>query len=158
MVDFFSRHTIAHHEFGLTNEVFQLVCQSFFLPEFDLFASSEMHVVEKWASYCWTNDAKAGDAFLMKTWPQRSYIFPPIPLLNEVVSRLVDQQDLEFILLAPISSHNPPMWYPLLMDLVSEEPLILGRISEVCHLQTGKAPETPGYLAAFARCKSSKRC
>ena len=158
MADFFSRHTIAHHEFGLTYQVFQLVSRTFFLPEFDLFASSKMHVVKKWASYCWTSDATAGDAFLMKSWPQRSYIFPPLPLLNEVVARLMKQEDLDFILLAPASSHNPPMWFPLLMDLVSEKPLVLGKFSEVCRLDTGKPPEIPGTLAAFARFRSSKGC
>ena len=157
MADFFSRHTIAHHEFGLTYQVFQLVSRTFFLPEFDLFASSKMHVTRKWASYCWTSDATAGDAFLMKTWPNRSYIFPPLPLLNEVVARLMKQEDLDFILLAPASSHNPPMWFPLLMDLVTEKPLVLGRFSEVCRLDTGKPPEIPGTLAAFARFRSSKK-
>ena len=154
MADFFSRHTIDHHEFGLTDQVFQKVAQMFFLPGFDLFASSKMHVVEEWASYCWTKDATAGDAFLMKNWPQRSYIFPPFPLLNEVVARLMEQDDLDFILVAPTSAHNPPMWFSLLMDLVSTKPLVLGKISEVCRLDTGKAPKIPGDLAAFVRFRS----
>ena len=151
MADFFSRHTIEHHEFGLIQSAFDKIVDKFFLPQFDLFASSKLHVTEKWASYCWTRDATAGDAFLMSQWPQESFIFPPFPLINEVVARLVKQEDLRFILVAPISSRSPPMWFPLLMDLVSKKPLKLGKISEICRLATGKPLKAPGELAAFVR-------
>ena len=87
----------------------------------------------------------------MSQWPQESFIFPPFPLLNEVVARLAKQEDLVFILVAPFSSHSPPMWLPLLMDMVSVKPLRLGRISEICRLATGKPLKVPGELAAFAR-------
>ena len=157
MADFFSRHTIAHHEFGLISSVFEKVVRTCFRPEFDLFASSKLHVVDKWASYCWTRDATAGDAFLMKEWPQRSYIFPPFPLLNDVVVRLMSQGDLDFILVAPITSRNPPMWLPLLMDLVTVEPVLLGKISDICRLATGKSLQVPGELAAFTRSKGLRR-
>ena len=93
----------------------------------------------------------------MKEGPQGSYIFPPFPLLNEVVSRLVKQDHLDFILIAPLASHNSPMWYPLLMDILTEEPVELGRISEVCRLATGKPPKIPGRLAAFHRSRSLRK-
>ena len=93
----------------------------------------------------------------MKEWPQRSYIFPPFPLLNDVVVRLMSQDDLDFIVVAPITSRNPPMWFPLLMDLVSEKPVRLGKINEVCRLATGKALQVPGELAAFTRFRSSRK-
>ena len=82
---------------------------------------------------------------------QHSYIFPPSPLLNDVGVRLGSQGDLDFILVAPITSRNPPMWFPLLMDLVSRKPYRLGKISEICRLATGKSLKVPGELAAFAR-------
>ena len=78
-----------HHEYGLIREVFDRIVNLFFMPEFDLFASKDLHVTNRWASFCWRGGAETGDAFLMKEWPDRSFIFPPVPLLNEVVARLV---------------------------------------------------------------------
>ena len=43
------------------------------------------------------------------------------------------------------------MWFPLLMDMVSEKPLKLGKTSEICRLATGKPLKVPGELAAFVR-------
>ena len=131
--------------------------QHFFFPQFDLFASPELHVTEKWASFCWWKEAEAGDAFLMKAWPQRSWIFPPLPLLNQVVTKLSTQDNLEFILVAPISTYCPPMWMPILMGMINHEPLLLGRIGEVCRLSTGKKPKIPGDLAAFCPSRSLRR-
>ena len=136
---------------------FDKVARTCFRPEFDLFDSSRLQAGSGRASYCWTRDAAAGDAFLMKEWPQRSYIFPPFPLLNDVVVRLMSQGDLDFILVAPITSRNPPMWLPLLMDLVTVEPVHLGKISDICRLATGKTLQVPGELAAFTRSRSSRR-
>ena len=156
MADFFSRHLVKHHEYGLLPEVFRLVSDTFFAPQFDLFASEACHVVERWASFCWTREAEMGDAFLLDRWPQRSYIFPPLPLLNEVVARLVLQEDLDFILIAPVTSNNPPMWYPIMKQLITESPLQLGRTREICRMDTGKKTDIPGNLAAFCRFRCSR--
>ena len=157
MADYFSRHTVEHHEYGLVQEVFDRVVRHFFTPRFDLFASKDLHVVSDWASFCWTKGAKSGDAFLMKRWPDKAFIFPPQPLLNEVVARLA-RQDIDFILVAPLSSDGTgPMWLPILKTLISEEPLVLGKTREICRLRTGKRPDIPGHLAAFTRSVSSRR-
>ena len=47
MADYFSRHTIEHHEYGLINEVFLQVVARFFRPKFDLFASEHLHVASR---------------------------------------------------------------------------------------------------------------
>ena len=157
MADYFSRHTVDHHEYGLTREAFARVVDHLFMPKFDLFASEELHVVDEWASFCWTKGSKTGDAFLLKDWPDKAYIFPPVPLLNEVVARLA-RQDQDFIFIAPLAPDGAgPMWLPILKTLISEEPLILGRAKEVCRLKTGKTPDLPGYLAAFSRSRSSRK-
>ena len=88
---------------------------------------------------------------------QHSYIFPPSPLLSDVGARLRGQDDLDFILGVPITSRNPPTWFPRLMDQVSVEPVHPERISDVCRLATSKALQAPGELAACTRSKSSKR-
>ena len=151
MADYFSRYRIEHHEYGLLQEVFDKVVDRFFTPRFDLFASEDMHVVETWASFCWTKGAAKGDAFLMDDWPEKSYIFPPVPLLSEVVSRLA-QQDTEFILIAPLdSARTQSLWHPILYSLISEKPLVLGKAREVCRLRTGDKPDLRGELAAFVR-------
>ena len=157
MADYFSRHTIEHHEYGLVQEVFDRVVRHFFRPRFDLFASKFLHVTDKWASFCLTQEATAGDAFLMKEWPDKAFIFPPVPLVNEVVARLA-RQDGDFILVAPVTSDGTrSMWLPVLESIISEEPLILGKAREICRLRTGKRPNLPGRLAAFVRSRSSKR-
>ena len=155
MADYFSRHRIEHHEYGLVPEVFDKVVRNFFIPEFDLFASEDLHVTEEWASFCWTKNATAGNAFLMKEWPDRIFVFPPAPLLNEVVARLAKQTS-DFILIAP-STSSKAMWHPILTSIINTKPLPLGITKEICRLRTGKKPKIPGELAAFCRSTSSKR-
>ena len=157
MADYFSRHTIEHHEYGLDREVFNLVTKTIFSPQFDLFASHSLHVTDRWASFCWTAGAETGDAFLMQEWPDKAYIFPPAPLLNEVVARLA-QQDGDFILIAPAFSRGTElMWHPVIRSLITTEPLRLGQTRRICRLRTGKRPDIPGELAAFSRSRSLKR-
>ena len=159
MADYFSRYTIEHHEYGLVKEVFDEVVDTFFLPQFDLFASEFLHVTDNWASFCWTKGSQTGDAFLLKEWPNRSYIFPPGPLVNEVVARLAQQEDLEFILIAPApSGATGSLWHPVIRSLITREPLILGKARLVCRLRTGRTPDLQGELAAYTRLKSSRGC
>ena len=157
MADYFSRHTVEHHEYGLVQEVFDNVVRHFLMPDFDLFASKDLHVTSRWASFCWTGGAETVEAFLMKEWPNRSFIFPPVPLLNEVVARLA-RQDINFILIAPLASDGTcPMWLPILKTLTSGEPLVLGKTKDVCRLMTGRKPSLPGRLVAFVYSRSSRR-
>ena len=88
---------------------------------------------------------------------QHSYIFPPSPLLNDVGVRLGGQDDLDFILVVPITSRNPPMWFPHLMGRVSVKPVHRGKINDVRRLFTSKAPQVLEGRAAFTRSRSSKR-
>ena len=88
---------------------------------------------------------------------QRSYTFPPSPLLSDVGARLRGQDDLDFILGVPITSRNPPMWFPHLMDPVSVEPVHRGKTNNACRLITSKTPQALEGLAVFTRFKSLKR-
>ena len=77
MADYFSRHRIEHHEYGLLPEFFDKVVNEFFHPQYDVFASEDLHVTDRWAGFCWTSGATMGDAFLINKWPEKAYIFPP---------------------------------------------------------------------------------
>ena len=113
-------------------------------------------MTDRWASFCWTKGAEKGDAFLMKEWPDKAFIFPPAPLLDTVVAKLTQQKG-SFILIAPIPRKgSTTRWQPIISSLITSEPLVLGKTREVCRLRTGKKPDIPGYLAAFVRSRCSR--
>ena len=150
MADFFSRHSVTCHDYGLITEVFTRVTDKFFVPQYDLFASPTLHVTSLWASFSPFQGAQHGDAFTMKKWPPRSYIFPPVPIIREVINRL-HLQVIPFLLIAPYSPGSSPAWYNQLLPLLTHPPLPLGEASTICRLHDGRLPQLQGRLAAYCR-------
>ena len=155
MADYFSRHAVKDHDYGLRKDILDFIFNVSFFPQFDLFASQDLHVCERWASFCWTKDSSHGDAFLINDWPDRSFIFPPPPLLVKVVARLVHHKG-DFILVAPAPGDSAQeSWFPILSSLLVRSPLLLGKAGEICRTAEGKSPpKLRGSLAAYIRSES----
>jgi hypothetical protein len=151
MADFYSRHSLASHDYGLLPEVLHRVTSHFFLPQTDIFASPTLHVCDQWVGPAWHPEALAGNAFLLHPWPPHSFIFPPAPLLPKVVARLAETS-IPFILLATAPAQGLYFsWYPILMSLLDLPPLLLGKTNLVCRMADSSRMSTPGSLAAYAR-------
>lgn len=57
MADFLSRHRLEHNDYGLIDEVFQVVKEKAFSPLADMFALANKHVCKDWALVVWFKDA-----------------------------------------------------------------------------------------------------
>jgi hypothetical protein len=92
-----------------------------------------------------------GNAFLLHPWPDRLYLFPPLPLLARVVTRLTTTSSA-FILIAPDPSEGLYLsWYPILLSLITHHPLPLGSTFSTCLMADKSRTTVPGHLAAYAR-------
>ena len=96
--DWLSCYPLTYWNFSLQPQVLddcltQLGMWGLSPPVFDLFASEETHICPSFASLLPAEHQTAWDAFLMTTWPTRSWLFPPTPLLPRVVARM--KQELE---------------------------------------------------------------
>ena len=100
-----------------------MIWLTWFRPAIDLFASREHHQVIPYCSWFPDEQAIGRDAFSMIPWPQRSYLFPPTPLIKMALTRLqVDQ--ITAILIVP--NRPTSLWWDTLQDMLLEKPMVLG--------------------------------
>ena len=93
-----------------------------FQPQLDLFASRLNSQLKAYVSWHPEPDSWAVDAFSLNWNTLKFYAFPPFSLLGRTLSK-IRQDQAEGILIAPLWSTQP--WFPLLMKLVMEDPLII---------------------------------
>ena len=125
--DLLSRSSMQTWDFSLRTEIFEAISKRWFLPEIDLFASQECHKIPRFVSWkpC---EGVTTDALNMTSWPNKCYMFPPVPLLLKTVARLMEEE-VEGIVIAP----NWPnaLWYTMLMEMTVEGPLLLGKAKQI---------------------------
>ena len=122
IADKLSRHNqVIQTEWALSQQVFRLLFSNWALPQVDLFVSPVPD------STAWAVDA------LSISWENLDvYAFPPVALLNQVVSKVMDQGCHRMVLIAPgwpnmawfwdlvTLSVQIPFQLPLLKDLVTQ--------------------------------------
>ena len=87
--DFESRNFSDDTEWAVNNEIFQTVCDSWGVPDIDLFASRTNHQLPHYVSWGPDPGAQHVDAFTLN-WGDYNhvYIFPPFRLLNRVLQKV----------------------------------------------------------------------
>ena len=85
-------------EWSLDKTSFDLLCQRFFVPEVDLFATRENHQVETFVSPVVDSSAVATDAFSLD-WNRWNYIylFPPARMILKALGHLEAFKGLSLI-------------------------------------------------------------
>ena len=122
--DYHSRNFNERFEWSLNLTVFRWITQRLWYPEIDLFASRLNAKVKKFVSWYPDPEACAVDAFTIDWETQLNYAFPPFSLIPRVLSKV--QQDQACVLLvAPVWTCQ--IWYPLLLRLLIERPVLLPR-------------------------------
>ena len=123
--DSLSREHNPNLEWMLEPGVFLRVTDVFFEPNLDLFASRLNHQTAAYVSWKPDPGAKAIDAFSLDWHNLRAYMFPPFSLLGKVLAKLKAEAVSEAIVVAPWwpTAH----WYPLLLQLVAAQPVLLPR-------------------------------
>ena len=111
IADKLSRHSqVIQTEWSLSLQVFNLLFSNWDLPQVDLFATRFNHKLPQFVSpvpdpAAWTVDA------LSIPWGNLDvYAFPPVSLLNQVTSKVMDQGCLRMVLIAPGWPNMPWFW------------------------------------------------
>ena len=124
IADKLSRHNqVIQTEWCLSQQVFNLLCSKWVRPQIDLFATLFNLKLPKFVSPVPDSTAWAVDALSLSWSNLDVYAFPPVSLLNQVVSKLVDQGCHRMILIAPGWPNMP--WFWDLIRLSSQIPFSL---------------------------------
>ena len=111
IADKLSRHNqVIQTEWSLSQQVFHLLCSKWGRPQIDLFATRFNHRLPKFVSPVSDLAAWAVDALSLSWGNLDVYAFPPVSLLNQVVSKLVDQGCHRMILVASGWPNMPWFW------------------------------------------------
>ena len=110
-------------EWSLLQEVFLLICNHWYHPQIDLFATRYNHKLPRFVSPVPDPQAWAVDALSLPWEDLDPYAFPPSAILGKVVSKLRDHPCRRIILIAP---GWPKMtWFWDLVAMSTQIPLCL---------------------------------
>ena len=124
IADKLSRHNqVIQTEWCLSQQVFNRLCSNWGQPQIDLFATRFNHKLPKFVSPVPDSTAWAVDALSLSWSNLDVYAFPPVSLLSQVISKLVDQGFHRMILIAPGWPNMP--WFWDLISLSSQIPFSL---------------------------------
>ena len=133
VADFLSKHRIQVWDFGLKEDQVSKIFRRWGRPSVDLFASEDFHICEKF--YGMKAGKRWKDAFSLARWPDKSFAFPPVPLLQLTLNRIKEEK-IKAIGVAPESTAT---WWYNLKDL-SIDSITLGKARKVCNEGKQKLP------------------
>lgn len=123
IADSLSRKDAYFSEWRLGNYYFQKLCNEFYLPEVDLFAS---YANTQCAMYCsWQPDPGCAfvDAFTISWNNRRAYAFPPFSLVAKVLQK-INKDKATIIVVAPNWQSQP--WYPKFLHMATSKIITFG--------------------------------
>lgn len=100
VADFLSEHIIQVWNFGLKEDQVSRIFKRG-RPSVDLFASEDFHICEKF--YGIKAEGRWNDAFSLARGPDKSFAFPPVPLLQLALNRIKEEK-IKAIVVAPEST------------------------------------------------------
>lgn len=118
-----SRVFLDASDWKLNPTIFDCLYQIWGPLNIDLFASRLTFQLDQFVS--WRPDPLAvhTDAFTLDWATFRGYAFPPFALIGRCLHQIQSQQVTHMVLIAPVWPAQP--WYPLLLDLCIDFPLLL---------------------------------
>jgi hypothetical protein len=139
--DFLSRHNMQRWDFKLVSSEFQRVCQRLQVwPTLDAFASRGSHQIPRYMT--WEDDSKAvAINALDYKWDPVTWLFPPVPLVQEVLHRVQEQQ-IEAILICPWWE-GAKWWSHLVGVRTKNAPVRLKKAEDCLKFPRGISQELP---------------
>ena len=128
VADLLSKEHFLTWEFGLKPDQVNQVVNRWGWPTMDLFASENFHIVDRYCSLEADSQATQLDAFRIKRWPDWSYAFPPLPLLDLTIDKIKTDR-VRVTVILPLWTEA--LWWPKVERLMIGEPLYLGWYKEV---------------------------
>ena len=116
-------------EWSLSQQVFNLLCSIWDRPQIDLFATRFNHKLPQFVSPVPDPAAWAVDALSLPWENFDVYAFPPVSLIPQVISKMMDQGCRRMILIAPGWPKMP--WFWDLVNLSVQIPLSLPLIKDL---------------------------
>jgi len=99
-------------------------------------------------------EASAIDAFQQEWENMLPYAFPPFSLIGRVLRKLNNHTSTDMIMIAPVWTTQP--WYPLLLEMSMENPIILPRRENLLLNPKGETHPNAGKLQLAAWKVSSR--
>ncbi|KAK6170548.1 hypothetical protein SNE40_018919 [Patella caerulea] len=130
--DFLSRNFSNSTEWMLHENTFNKICNYFGTPDIDLFASSLNYQIESYVSWYPDPYCLACDAFTISWNNYYPYIFAPFSLIPRILNKLVLDKIAMAIMVVPAWSTQ--VWYPLLLSLLVDYPLLLPKRRDLLRL------------------------
>ena len=118
-----SHRQVIQTEWSLHPDVFAQICHRWHFPKIDMFATSYNSKLPQFMSPVPDAKAWAVDALSLSWENLDMYAFPLIPLLTNVVNKVLSHQCQRFIIIAPGWPNMP--WFWDLVELSSQIPLCL---------------------------------
>ena len=107
-----------------------------FIPDIDLFASRFIAKFPKFVSWHSEPGAMVVDAFRVSWSILKCYAFPPFSLLPQVLRKVREDKAL-VLLIAPVWTTKS--WYPILLQLLIDQPIFLPKGDTLLSLPHGNA-------------------
>ena len=124
IADKLSRHKqVIQTEWSLLQEVFDLLCRRWHKPDVDLFATRFSHKLPRFVSPVPDKLAWKAGALSLQWENLDAYAFPPVAILGQVVTKLLDQGCHRIILIAQGWPNMP--WFWDLVNMSVQIPLAL---------------------------------
>ena len=132
--DKLSRLNVLDHDYFLSSSLFESLSQSLsFSLDTDLFASRLNNKLSTYVSWHADPFSSSCNAFSLK-WQGSVYLFPPLPLIDKVLCKFIEDNVTHGLLICPYWPSQP--WFSKLLDLLIDFPLIFStaEISDPSHL------------------------
>ena len=111
-------------EWELHGDTFEALCERFGRPDIDLFASRLNNKLESYVSWKPDPYARYIDAFTVDWTPTYNYLFPPFRLISSFAQKILRE---ETTVLFIVSLWPSQFWFPQLMEMLTQNPLLLPR-------------------------------
>ena len=120
--DELSRRVLSDHSYSLSQDVFLVLCDSISFPlSVDCFASRLNNKLTRYISRFRDPFSSHTNAFSV-SWLNNVYLFPPLPLISRVLSKIINDNISHALLICPFWPSQP--WFPSLLDLLIDVPLL----------------------------------
>ena len=121
--DGLSRNFSDSSEWKLKESIFQQICNLFFFPDIDLFASRLNKQLKKYVTWFPDPEAVASDAFSFSWQSYSPYIFPPFSLVPRILQKIEEEKVSKVLMIVPMWPSQP--WFPRLLECIIDYPVRL---------------------------------
>jgi hypothetical protein len=154
--DYYSRNFSDSTEWMLKKDIFNRLCNHFFFPNIDLFASRLNKQIDNFVSWFPEPGSFHVDAFTLPWQNFVPYIFPPFNLVGKVINKILTDEVEKCILVFPYWKSQS--WFPLVLANLASFPVRLPRHKDLLTLVHNEERHPLKQIQMCAVVLSGKAC